>query len=104
MRISKLANDVWKYLSVLAVLVATGIGVLMGRDLYPVSLASGSQTPTLLSAEPDGLQPLLVLGEPGTCLSSLIFLSLPPKCKTLDGSFVQAGGPSPYVILIPQGK
>jgi hypothetical protein len=104
MRISQLANHVWKYLSVLAVLVATVVGALMGRDLYPVSLASRSQTPTLLPAEPDGLQPFLSLGETGTCLSSLIFLSLPPKCKTLDGSFIQAGGPSPYVILIPEGK
>jgi hypothetical protein len=91
-------------MSILAVLFATVIGMLIGDNLYPASLASQREIPARLPAEPDGLQPFLALGEPGTCLSSLIFLSLPPKCKTLDGSFVQAGGPSPYVILIPQGK
>jgi hypothetical protein len=104
MSILHLAKNIWKYFSILAILVATVIGVLIGRDLYPVPLASRSQTPTLLPAEPDGLQPLVVPGEFSSCDFSLIFLSLPPKCKTLDGSFIQAGGPSPYVILIPPGK
>ena len=102
MRISQMAKSMWKYLSVLAVLVATAIGVFIGKDLYPASFASQSKTPTLLPAEPDGTQPLIIPGEAGTCLPSLIYTSLPPKCKTIDGSFIQAG--ESYVIVIPGTK
>ena len=104
MRISQMAKNMWKYMSVLAVLVATAIGVLIGKDLYPASFASQLKTPTLLPADPNGWQPLIVPGEISSCDFSLIFTSLPPKCKASDGSFIQANGTSPYVILIPGTK
>lgn len=104
MQISQLAQNIWKYLSILAVLVAMGIGMLIGKDLYPASLTSQPKTLTLLPTELKGLQPLILPGEAGTCLPFLIYTSLPPKCKTLDGSFIQAGGTSPYVIVIPGTK
>jgi len=92
MQISKLAKNVLKYLPVLAVLVATGISLFIGQALYPASLDSQPKTP------------MEILGARGTCVSPLIYTSLPPKCKTSDGSFIQANGISPYVIRIPEVK
>lgn len=90
MRISNLVKNVLTYLPFLAVLVVTGLGLWLGRDLYP----------SLFPAETNTLsQPraLLSLGTEVPC--NLIYTSLPPKCKTFDGSFVPADGISALVIL-----
>jgi hypothetical protein len=92
------------YLPVLAVLVATVLGMFLGEGLYPTSLDSQDEPVTQLAIAPDNPQPLTVLGSPGTCMGGLIFTSLPPKCKTFDGSFILANETSPYVILSPGGK
>jgi hypothetical protein len=92
MRISKLAKNMLTYLPVLAVLVATVIGVLMGRDLYPASPAS---PPGILMIAPES-------GEP--CGLSAIYTSLPPKCKTLEGKFIPVPGTSPFILVTPEGK
>ena len=104
MQTSKLAKYILAYLPVLAVLVATVLGLLLGEGLYSTSLDSQGEPVTQLAAAPDNPQPLTVLGSPGTCMGDLIFTSLPPKCKTVDGSFILANGASPYVILSPGGK
>jgi hypothetical protein len=104
MRISQLANNLWKYLSVLAVLVATLIGVLIGDNLYAISLPSQPKTPALLRSEANGAQPLLAPRAVSSCDLSLLFTSLPPKCKTSDGSFMQANGAAPFVIMVPGAK
>ncbi len=90
MRISNLVKNVLTYLPVLAVLVVTGLGLWLGRDLYPALFLSE----TNMLTQPRGL---LSLGTEVPC--NLIYTSLPPKCKTFEGSFVPADGISPLVIL-----
>lgn len=104
MHTSKLSKNMLMYLSVAALSVATGIGMFIGKDLYRTTLESRLVTPTQLTAEPGNPQPLIVRGARGSCLSPEIYTSLPPKCRTSDGSFIEAGGIAPYVILIPKSK
>ena|SRR5215208_8533553 len=104
MRISNLAKNMLKYLPVLAVLIATVTGLFIGKDLYPASLSSQSETLTQLMAELKNPPPPIVLGEVGPCGFSNVYTSLPPKCKTSDGSFKQANGTSPYISRIPDTK
>jgi hypothetical protein len=85
MRSSKLAKNLLKYLPVLAVLVATVLGLFIGKDLYLTSFDSQSKTPALLSPEPNNPQPPIALGAEGPCRFSNLYTSLPPKCKTLEG-------------------
>ena len=104
MQTSKLAKYMLAYLPVLAVLVATMLGLLLGEGLYTTSIDSHHKPVTQLTAVPSNPQPSIALGSPGTCMGDLIFTSLPPKCKTVDGSFMLANGTSPYVILSRGGK
>jgi hypothetical protein len=93
-----------KYLPVLAVLGATIIGLLIGKDLYPTLPDSQSTTPTQVSAEPKDPQLLRILGAEGPCFSSAIYTSFPPKCKNAEGEFVLVPGTSSNVFPIPEGK
>ena len=95
MRIPQMARNMLKYLSVLAVLVATVIGVLMGQDLYPTSLDSQTTTPIQSLTESNYPQPLIIPGADGLCSFSKIYTSLPPNCKTLEGEFIPVPGTSP---------
>ena len=104
MRSSKLAKNLLKYLPVLAVLVATVLGLFIAKDLYPPSLDSQHKTPALLSREPNNPEPPIVLGAQGPCGFSNLYTSLPPKCKTLDGKFIPAPGTSPYILVTPEVK
>ena len=103
MRISKLAKNMLKYLSVLAVLVVTAVGLFVGKDLYPISLNSLSKTTVQLPAESNNPLLLQIPGFGSPCFYSTIYASLPPKCKTSDGGFVPLPGTS-NVLVIPEGK
>jgi hypothetical protein len=87
---SKLVKNLMTVLPVLAVLAVTVLGLWVGKDLHPSWFPSETNTLT----QPRGL---LSLGTEVPC--NLIYTSLPPKCKTFDGSFVPADGISPLVIL-----
>ena len=104
MQLPKLAKDLLKYLPILAVLVATTIGLFIGRDLYPTPLDSRPKTPFQLPTKPDDPLPPIILGETGPCGLSNIYTSLPPKCKTMDGTFIPVPGTSPLIIVTPAGK
>jgi len=88
---SNLVKNILTYLPVLAVLVVTVLGLWIGKDLYPSLFPSETNTPT----QPRGL---LSLRTELPC--NLIYTSLPPKCKTFDGSFIPADGISPLVIMV----
>ena len=103
MRISQLAKNMLAYLPVLAVLAATVIGLFIGKDLYPTSLDSQAKTPTQLPVEPNDPQPPINPEALGPCGLSNIYTSLPPKCKTPDGSFIPVPGTSSNSI-VPEGK
>jgi hypothetical protein len=105
MRISKLARSMLIYLPVLAVLVATGIGTFLGKDLYRRSLDSQSKTPSpaQLLLESNNLPWLPLPGLGSHCFSSNIYTSLPPKCKTFDGEFIPLPG-TLNGLVIPAGK
>ena len=104
MQNSQTVKRMLKYVPIVAVLVATLLGVLIGKDLYPTSRDVQSQTPAQLSTEPNSLQPQILLGEEGPCGFSSIYTSLPPKCKTLEGELIPVPGTSPYIVLTPEGK
>jgi hypothetical protein len=104
MQISKLAKRMLKYLPVFAVLVATVIGLLIGKGLYPTLLITPPKTPTQLSTEPNNPQPLIVPETMGPCGISNIYTSLPPKCKNSDGSFIPVPGTSSNFFVIPERK
>lgn len=104
MQTSKRLKSILKYLPVFAVLVATIIGLFIGKDLYPILSISQSKTPTQLSIEPNNPPPLIVLGETGPCGFSNLYTSLPPKCKNLDGSFSPVPGTLPNFFVIPERK
>jgi hypothetical protein len=90
---SKLVKTMLTYLPVLAVLVVTVFGLWIGKDLYPSLFPSQTNTP----AQPRGL---LFLVTEVPCSPSTIYTSFPPKCKTIDGSFVPADGIPPFVIMV----
>ena len=96
MRVSQPVKNLLKYLSVLAVLSATVIGLFIGKDLYPPSFHSqvGKNSSKLLP----------INRAANSCLSPLIYTSLPPKCKTADGKFIPIPWESSYVFGIPKGK
>jgi|WetSurMetagenome_2_1015567.scaffolds.fasta_scaffold989108_1 hypothetical protein len=104
MRNSPIVKNMLKYVPVGAVLVATLMGMLLGKDLYPTSLDFHSKTPTQLSTEPNSRPPLIIMGSEGPCGFSNIYTSLPPKCKTLEGEFMPVPGSSPYIGLTPGRK
>ena len=81
MRSSKLRKNMLKQLPLLAVLVATVLGLLIGKDLYP--------------------KPPIVLEAQAPCGALNLYTSLPPKCKTLDGKFIPMPGASPYIFSHP---
>jgi hypothetical protein len=96
MRVSQPVKNLLKYLSVLAVLAATIIGLFIGKDLYPPSFHS--------QAETNSSQLLLITEAVDSCVSPLIYTSLPPKCKTADGKFIPIPWASSYIFVIPKGK
>src|SRR5512138_2093993 len=102
MQNSKLVKSMLKYLPIAAVLAATVIGLFIGKELYPTFLGSQSKTPTQLSAEPNNPQPPIAPATIEPCLA--IYLTQPPKCKTLDGKFIPLPGTSPYFLVTPEVK
>lgn len=104
MQTSKRLKSILKYLPILAVLVATLIGLFIGKDLYPTLLVTPAKTPTPLSTEPHNPQPLIILEAVGPCDLSNIYTSLPPKCKNFDGSFIPVPGTSPNFFVSPEPK
>ena len=90
MQISKLAKDLLKYLPVFAVLVAISLVFFLGRDLSPTPLDSHSR------------QPLIILRADSPCDTSNLYLTFPPKCKTLDGKFNPV--PGSYIPVPPENK
>ena len=104
MRISKLTKNMLKYLPVLAVLVATAVGLFIGKDLYPtLALNSQSKTIVQLPTGPNNAPLLQMPGSGNPCFYSNIYTSLPPKCKTAEGEFIPLPGTS-NVRAIPEGK
>ena len=104
MRIPKLIKSQLKNVPMLAVLAAISIGMFIGRELYRLPVDSQPVIPTQLPTEPGSITPLHVPGVTSSCDFGLVFASLPPKCKTLDGSFIQANRSWPFVVKVPGAK
>lgn len=84
---SKLDKRLITVLSLLVVVTASGLGMVLLDDTHQAESA---------------LLPLVAESE--RCLASLIYTSLPPRCKTIDGTFVQLGEMSPGMIVLPERK
>lgn len=103
MRISKPAKNMLKSLPVLAVLVATVVGLFIGKDVYRTSLDSQAKIPAQSLIEPDNPQLLPFPGIGSHCFYPNIYTSLPPKCRTSNGEFIPLPGTS-NILVIPAGK
>lgn len=102
MRISRLAKNLLNFLPVLAVMAATALGLLLGNELYPTTPDSRPETLTEQRWKPDDSQPPIVSGAESRCAGPLIFTSLPPKCKTLEGTFIPLVDMFPNVVMPPK--
>ena len=110
MHASKLGKSMLKYLPLLAVVVAVIAGTLIGKDLYSRSRDAGIQAATALQIEQARRLPwerntpevLIYPATAGTCFGPLIYTSLPPKCKTIEGEFIQLPGSSEVFVLPPK--
>jgi hypothetical protein len=101
---SKPAKSIFPYLSLLAVILAVTIGLFIGKGLYPVSRDAQAATVIQFSTVQDTPPLLIVSGAEDPCFTPEIYTSLPPKCRTADGSFTQTNGLPSNVFVIPQGK
>ena len=104
MEASKRARSILKYLPVFAVVVAAVISISIAKDLYQMSFDSQGIITTRLPTEQREPQPMNILETAGSCGFGHFYTSYPPKCRMLDGSFIQAPGTSPYAVLIPKPK
>lgn len=87
MTTSKLEKRLITVLSLLVVVTASGLGMFLLDDSHQAERA---------------LLPLVAESE--RCFASLIYTSLPPKCKTIDGTFVQLGEMPSGMIVLPERK
>ena len=95
MQTTKLAKSILNYLPILAVMAAVVLGMVMAKDPDQPSLNSQAINTT----------PLLMLpGADSPCISPLIYTSLPAKCKTADGTFIQVDEMSSNVFTVPKVK
>jgi len=93
MPVSNITKSLLRYLPLLIVMVVAIAGSWVIKDLRSGSIDS-----------PEGINLQLRFEAESTCLSPLIYTSLPPKCRTADGSFVQINEFPSNIILIPESK
>lgn len=115
MQASKRIKSLLSYLPLLTMLVVAATGIWIARDLYQASQAAQVQNPpaseqgnlppprqgNLPPAEQVDPELLVFPGDLDSCISPLIYTSLPPKCRTLEGKFIQLPGTSPRIFLVP---
>jgi len=130
MQTSKWIKNLLSYLPLLALVIVAATGVFVAKDLYQTSHASPVQnTPQLPPEQPNPLpkeqgnlpptrqdnppvaqmdpELLIIAGETASCISPLIYTSLPPKCMAPNGEFIQLPGvpSSDFVFPVtPEGK
>jgi hypothetical protein len=104
LRIPKSVKRILTNLAVLGVVTAIGVGLFLGRDRYQIPDESPSIVPAPVPTESSAMPLLLKMGKQGTCSFGLIYMSLPPKCRTADGGFIQASAGSPFVMKVPGVK
>jgi|SRR5687768_11556415 len=104
MQASELAKNISKLLPVLAALALIVTGLFSAGDMPSVSrkLQGGSNAPVLV--EPDDPIVFRAIEAADLCISPYIYTSLPPKCRTADGSFRQLGDVSSILRVPPSGK
>lgn len=102
MRTSKLARSALKYLPLLIAMVGVVLGILLAKDMHQASLDTRTPLTAQLPSKNNDPQLWIVPETAGTCFSQLIYTSLPPKCRTADGTFIQAPGTSSNIFVIPQ--
>lgn len=115
MQPAKWIKSVLSYLPVLAMLVLAATGIAVAKDLYQTLPASqiqntpqlppvqNSRLPPVQNPSPriEKIDPQLLAGEMGTCVSPLIYTSLPPKCMTSNGDLIPVPGTWQRVFVIP---
>lgn len=110
MQPSKPGKSLLKYLPLLALTVAAIAGALIAEDGNHPLLDFGIKATSQLQAEQTNPLPaeqntpqlLIFPEEAGTCMGPLIYTSLPPKCRTFSGNFIQLPGSSEVFVLPPK--
>lgn len=104
MKISKLPKNISKYLPLLVVMILVVSGLFIANDLRQALFESQFKTPTRLSIESVDPQWSAGFGVTGLCASPYIYTSLPAKCRTTDGEFIQINGLPSNIVVIPELK
>jgi len=86
-------KKILRFLLVQALFVVMITGLLIGKDFYPSTFDSPANTTK---------QPLTILNTENPC-SLYIYTSLPPKCRTFDGTFLVLPGTS-RIFVTPERK
>jgi hypothetical protein len=97
MQTFKLSGNIRKYLPLFAITVVMVLGMFIARDFFQISTDTPFGTTTQLLDGQTGF-------EDRPCISLNIYTSLPPKCKTADGKFLQVGEIWSNVFVAPDGK
>jgi len=92
MEIRKLAKNISKYLLLLAGIIVVMAAVFIAKDVRQPLLDSKVKTSTHLSIEQINPELSTSFGDPNACALPYIYLTLPAKCKTLNGEFVPIAG------------
>ncbi len=99
MQASKMSKRTLKYLPFLVVIAVAVIGVFVSKDLYRQSLDTREEATVQLLTEQNRPQLLFFSEATGTCFSPDIYTSLPPKCRTSEGKFIQVPGTSSAFVV-----
>ena len=93
MQTSSFTKNLWRYLPLLIVMVVAIAGSWVINDLRSES-----------NDTPQGTNTQLRFESQGNCISPLIYTSLPPKCRTADGSFVEITELPSNPSIIPEHR
>ena len=96
MQISKTAKHVFAYLSLLIVIIAAAVGGLIIIKSPPQKL-DAAEVPAMV--QPNNSTSIQSLSGMGTCTLPNVYTSLPAKCRTADGKFIQGDWSSPTVLI-----
>lgn len=104
MRTLKPARIPSSALSLFLVIVAAVTVLLLAGEPNQTSRDARIKATAQLSAEPNISQWLTMPGAKNSCAVGLIYTSLPPKCRTIDGTFVELNEWPSNVLVIPTPK
>lgn len=104
MHATRSAKSVFMYLALLLMMLVAVTGVLLARDLHARNPDFQITTNTQLQDQLSNSDVKILSAPNRPCLGFQIYTSLPPKCRTSDGTFTPLNELPSNIINIPQLK